>query len=175
MEELSILYRSLSIWNYYSSQLLGSYGVQIARLYTSEVTAVCSTSKVSTARSLGAKHVIDYTKEDFAKNVQTYHVIFDAVGRKKTSYSRCKNSLSKNGTFVTTDLESVFSKRMWNTRVKSFLAPVTTEKLDFPRDNIEAGKIKSIIDRTYPLGQIADAHRYYEEGDPKGKIAVTVV
>lgn len=160
---------------YGASGGVGSYAVQIARLYTGEVTAVCSTSKVSTARSLGAKDVIDYRKEDFTKNVQTYHVIFDAVGRKNTSYSKCKNSLSKNGIFVTTDLETVFFKRMWNRRVKSFLAPVTTEQLDFLRDNIEAGKIKSIIDKTYPLSQVADAHRYYEEGHPKGKIVITVV
>lgn len=160
---------------YGASGGVGSYAVQIARLYTSEVTAVCSTSKASTARSLGAKNVIDYTKEDFTKNAQTYDVIFDAVGRKKTSYSKCKNSLSKNGIFVTTDLQAVFFRRMWNRRVKSFLAPVTTEKLDFLRDSIEAGKIKSIIDKTYPLSQIADAHKHYEEGHPKGKIAITVV
>jgi len=159
---------------YGASGGVGSYAVQIARLYTTEVTAVCSTNKVSTAQSLGANSVIDYTKEDFTENGQTYDVIFDAVGRKKISYSNCKNSLGENGIFVTTDLESVFFKRILNKRVKSYLAPVTTEKLDFLRDNIETGKIKSVIDKTFPLSQTAEAHRYYEEGHPKGKIVITM-
>jgi len=159
---------------YGASGGVGSYAIQIARLYTNDVTAVCSTNKVSMAQSLGAKSVIDYTKEDFTKNGQTYDVIFDAVGRKKTSYSNCKNSLSKKGIFVTTDLESVFFKRIWNRRVKSGFASVTTEKLCFLRENIEAGKIKSVIDKTFPLNQTAKAHKYYEEGHPKGKIVVTM-
>jgi NADPH:quinone reductase-like Zn-dependent oxidoreductase len=160
---------------YGASGGVGSYAVQIARLYTNEVTAVCSTNKVELARSLGAKSVIDYKKEDFTKNGQTYDVIFDAVGRKKTSYSKCKNSLNENGTFVTTDLESVFFKRIWNRRVKSGFGSVTTEKLDFLRKNIEEGKIKSVIDKTFPLNQTAKAHRFYEEGHPKGKIVINIV
>ena len=160
---------------YGASGGVGSYAVQIARLYTTEVTAVCSTSKVELARSLGAKNVIDYKNEDFTKNGQTYDVIFDAVGRKKTSYSKCKNSLNKNGIFVTTDLESVFFKRIWNRRVKSGFGSVNTEKLDFLRDNIEAGKIKSVIDKTYPLSQMVEAHRFYEEGHLKGKIVIKIL
>jgi len=159
---------------YGASGGVGSYAIQIARLYTTEVTAVCSTSKVSMARSLGANSVIDYTKEDFTKNGQTYDVIFDAVGRKKISYSDCKNSLDENGIFVTTDLESVFFKRIFNKRVKSYLAPVTTNNLDFLRDNIEAGKIKSVIDITFPLSQTAEAHKFYEEGHVQGKVVITV-
>ncbi|MFC2062423.1 NAD(P)-dependent alcohol dehydrogenase [Chloroflexota bacterium] len=159
---------------YGASGGVGSYAIQIARLYTTEVTAVCSTNKVSMAQSLGANSVIDYTKEDFTKNGQTYDVIFDAVGRKIISYSNCKNSLDENGIFITTDLESVFFKRILNKRVKSYLAPITTEKLDFLRDNIEAGKIKSVIDKTFTLSQTAEAHRYYEEGHPKGKVVITV-
>ncbi|MFC1864713.1 NAD(P)-dependent alcohol dehydrogenase [Chloroflexota bacterium] len=159
---------------YGASGGVGSYAVQIARLYTTEVTAVCSTNKVSMAQSLGANSVIDYTKEDFTQNGQTYDIIFDAVGRKKISYSNCKNSLDENGIFVTTDLESVFFKRILNKRVKSYLAPVTTEKLDFLRENIEAGKIKSVIDKTFPLSQAAEAHRYYENGHTKGKLVITM-
>ena len=159
---------------YGASGGVGSYAVQIARLYTAEVTAVCSTNKVSMAQSLGANSVIDYTKEDFTQNGQTYDVIFDAVGRKNISYSNCKDSLDENGIFVTTDLESVFFTRILNKRVKSYLAPITTEKLDFLRENIEAGKIKSIIDKTFPLSQTAEAHRYYEEGHPKGKVVITL-
>jgi len=126
------------------------------------------------AQSLGANSVIDYTREDFTKNGQTYDVIFDAVGRKKISYSNCKDSLDENGIFVTTDLESVFFRRILNKRVKSYMASVTTEKLDFLRDSIEAGKIKSAIDKTFPLSQTAEAHRYYEEGHVKGKVVITI-
>ncbi|MFC2022716.1 NAD(P)-dependent alcohol dehydrogenase [Chloroflexota bacterium] len=159
---------------YGASRGVGSYAIQIARLYTTEVNAVCSTNKVSMAQSLGANSVIDYTKEDFTKNGVTYDVILDAVGREKVSYSNCKNSLNENGIFITTDLESVFFKRILNIRVKSYMATVTTEKLDFLRDNIEAGKIKSVIDKTFPLSQTAEAHRYYEEGHTKGKVAITL-
>lgn len=159
---------------YGASGGVGSYALQVARLYTNDVTAVCSTNKISNAKSLGAKSVIDYIKEDFTKNGQTYDVIFDAVGRKKTSYKKCKNSLSKNGIFVTTDLESVFFRRIWDKKVKSGWGATNAEKLDFLRENIEAGRIKSVIDKTFPLNQTADAHRYYEEGHPKGKIVIAI-
>ena len=160
---------------YGASGGVGSYAIQIAKLFTDDVTAVCSTNKISNAKSLGAKSVIDYTKEDFTKNGQTYDVIFDAVGRKKTSYKKCKNSLSKNGTFVTTDLESVFFRRIWDKKVKTGFGATNTEKLDFLRENIEAGKIKSVIDKSFPLNQTANAHKYYEEGHPKGKIVITAI
>ncbi|GAG67172.1 unnamed protein product [marine sediment metagenome] len=154
---------------------VGSFAVQIARTFTTEVTGVCSTSTLSMVESLGAKAVIDYTKEDFTKNGQTYDIIFDAVGRKVTSYSKCKNSLTENGIFVTVDLQPVIFKYMLNNKVKGYLANVDTEKLDYLRDLIEAGKIKSTIDKVYPLSQIADAHRYYEEGHTKGKVIISVV
>jgi NADPH:quinone reductase-like Zn-dependent oxidoreductase len=160
---------------YGASGGVGSYAIQIARLFTSDITAVCSTDKVDSAQSLGATTVIDYTKEDFTKNGQTYDVLFDAVGRKKITYPMCKNSLTKKGIFVTTDLESVVFKYLFNKRVKSYLAPVTSEKLDFLRDNIEAGKIKSVIDKEFPLSQTAEAHRAYEQGHLIGKIAITVI
>jgi NADPH2:quinone reductase len=159
---------------YGASGGVGSYAVQIARLYTNEVTAVCSTNKVKLARALGAKYMIDYTKEDFTKNGQTYDIIFDAVGRKKTSYAKCKNSLNQKGIFVTTDLQSVFFKRIWNRRAKSGFGAVNAEKLEFLKANIETGKIKSVIDKTYPLSQTADAHRHYEEGHLKGKIVISL-
>ena len=164
-----------SVLIYGASGGVGSYAIQFAKLYTTEVTAVCSTSKAELAQSLGAKHVIDYKKEDFTKNGQTYDFIFDAVGRKKTSYSKCKNSLGKRGIFTTTDLEPVFFKRIFNRRVKSGLAPVSTEKLDFIREKIEAGKIKTVIDKIYPLEQMVEAHTKYEEGHLKGKIVVSIM
>jgi len=153
---------------------VGTFAVQIARTFTTEVTGVCSTSAISMVKSLGANAVIDYTKEDFTKNGQTYDIIFDAVGRKVTSYSKCKNSLTENGIFVTVDLESVFFKYMFNKNVRGYLGNVGTKNLDYLRDLIEAGKIKSVVDKIFPLSQIAEAHKYYEEGHPKGKIVITL-
>jgi len=160
---------------YGASGGVGTFAIQVARLFTKEVTAVCSTDKVKTAKSLGATSVIDYTKEDFTKNGQTYDVIFDAVGRKKITYSQCKKSISKKGIFVTTDTESVLFRYMFNKRVKSFMAAITSERLDFLREQIEAGKIKSIVEKTFPLSQVAEAHRYYEKGHLKGKVVISVV
>lgn len=159
---------------YGASGGVGSFAIQIARLFTPEVTAVCSTDKANNAKSLGAKYAIDYTKEDFTKNGQSYDIIFDAVGRKKISYDICKNSLSKDGVFVTVDLESVVFKQMVNRRIKSYLASVTTEKLDYLREQIEAGKIKSVIEKVFPLSQTAEAHKYYEKGHLKGKIVISL-
>ena len=160
---------------YGASGGVGTYAIQIAKLFTTEVTAVCSTDKIINAKELGAKEVIDYTKEDFTKNGQVYDIIFDAVGRKKMTYSACKKSLTNKGIYVTVDLEAVLFKYMFNKRVIGFLAPVTTEILDFLRENIEAGKIKSIVEKTFPLEQTVDAHRYYEEGHLKGKVIIKVI
>jgi len=126
-------------------------------------------------KSLGAKEVIDYTEEDFTKNGQKYDIIFDAVGRKVTSQSKYKNSLSKNGVFVTTDAQSVLFKYMLNKKVIGYKASVDTEKLDYFRELIESGKIKSVIDKVYPLNQVAEAHRDYEKGHTKGKIVISVI
>ncbi len=153
---------------------VGTYAMQIANTYTTEVTGVCSTSAVSLVESLGANAVIDYTKEDFTKNGQTYDVVFDAVGRGVTSYSKCKNSLTKNGIFVTVDFQSVMFKYMLNKNVKGYMGNVNAEKLDYLRDLIEAEKVKSVVDKVYPLSQIAEAHKYYEEGHPKGKVAISL-
>ena len=159
---------------YGASGGVGTFAIQIARLFTSDVTAVCSTDKISNAQSLGASEVIDYTKEDFTQNNQVYDIIFDAVGRRKMSYSKCKNSLSENGIFITVDLETVVFKQIRNKRIKSYLASVSTENLDFLREQIEAGKIKSIVEKVFPLEQLADAHRYYEKGHLKGKVVIKV-
>ena len=154
---------------------VGSYALQIARTFTTEVTGVCSTDAVSMVESLGANAVIDYTKEDFTKNGQTYDIIFDAVGRKVTSYPKCKNSLNENGVFVTVDFQSVMFKYVLNKRVRGYMGNVVTEKLDYLRDLIEEGKVKSIVDKVYPLSQIAEAHRHYEEGHPKGKVVISLL
>jgi len=153
---------------------VGTYAVQIAKTFTTEVTGVCGPDAVDMVKSLGAKAVIDYKKEDFTKNGQTYDIIFDAVGRNVTSYSKCKNSLTEDGIFVTVDPQSTMFRYMLNKKVRGYMGGVNGEKLDSLREIIEAGKVKSVVDKVYPLSQMVEAHRYYESGQKKGKIGISV-
>jgi len=157
---------------------IGQFAVQLAKYFGVEVTGVCSTTKLELVKSLGADKVIDYTKEDFTKSGQTYDIIFDTVG--KTSFSRCKSSLKQNGRY----LLAVFGMRqlvqMLRTSIigsKKVICALATQKkedLIFLKELIEAGKIKSVIDRRYPLEQIAEAHRYVETGHKKGNVVITL-
>jgi NADPH:quinone reductase-like Zn-dependent oxidoreductase len=162
-----------------ASGSVGTYAVQLAKYYGAEVTGVCSTTNLELVKSLGADKVIDYTKEDFTKSGQTYDVIMDAVG--KSSLSRCKSSLTQRGTYVSAGMPmSYVIKGLWlsMTSSKKLIGGIAfpkTENLIFIKELIEAGKLKPVIDRTYPLEQMAEAHRYVDKGHKKGNVVITVV
>jgi len=157
---------------------IGTFAIQLARYFGAEVTGVDSTGKLDMLRSIGADQVIDYTQEDFTKSGQTYDVIFDVVG--KSSFSRSVRSLKQNGRYLLANPGlSLIVRGPWTSMISSKkvifgLTSPRTEDLIFLKELIEAGKIKSVIDRHYPLEQTAEAHRYVETGHKKGNVVITV-
>jgi len=155
---------------------IGSLAVQLAKYFGAKVTGVCSTPRLEYVKSLGADKVIDYTKEDFTKNGERYDVIFDILG--KSSFSRCKSSLTQNGRYLLASFKMRHLVQMLRTfGSKKVICAFASEKvkdLVFLKELAEAGKIKSVIDRCYPLEQTAEAHRYVEKGHKKGNIVITV-
>jgi len=142
---------------YGASGSVGTFAVQLARHhFGAEVTGVCSTANIALVKSLGADQVIDYTQEDVAQNGQVYDVVFDAVG--KLSSSQKDNLLKENGIFLT--VQSTTKEESENL--------VTLKNL------VETGKIKAVIDKRFPLEQVAEAHRYVESGRKKGNVVITV-
>jgi NADPH:quinone reductase-like Zn-dependent oxidoreductase len=142
---------------YGASGSVGTYAVQLAKCFGARVTGVCSGKNLDIVRSIGADEVIDYTREDFTKNGETYDIIFDAV--RKLKRSRCRRSLGKDGTFLST----------------LALTRESNDDLNFLKELAEAGKLRPIIDRTYPLDGVVEAHRYVDEGHKRGNVVIAVV
>jgi len=143
---------------YGASGAIGTIAVQLARFFGATVTAVCSTTNVKLVKSLGADTVIDYTKEDFTTKGERYDFIFNAVGKRKAQL-QCENALASNGKHITVD-DGIPKPQLGD--------------LIFLKELVEAGKIKPVIDRSYPLEQIAEAHRYVEKGHKRGNVVITV-
>ena len=173
-----------SVLIYGASGSVGAAAVQLARYWRAKVTGVCSAANLEWVKLLGADQVIDYTREDFTENGKTYDIIFDTVGA--LSYSACKNSLTEKGVYLTTVpapavlLQALWSAKRGGKKVKfaaTGLRPASEKIKDlvFLTELMEAGEIKPVIDRCYPLEQIAKAHRYVQQGHKKGNVVVTVV
>lgn len=163
---------------YGASGAIGTAGVQLARYYDADVTAVCSTKNLELVKSLGADRVIDYTQEDFTKNGQTYHVIFDAVG--KHSFKRSRDSLEPGGVYLPTDGAENLVLALWPSRARDkrvvFQIPPRQTKQDvlFLKELVEAGKFRPVIDRCYPLEDVIEATRYVETERKTGNVVLTV-
>jgi NADPH:quinone reductase-like Zn-dependent oxidoreductase len=163
---------------YGASGAIGTAGVQLARYFDADVTAVCNTKNLELVRSLGADRVIDYTKEDFTKNGQKYDVIFDAVG--KHSFKRSKGSLEPGGLYLPTDGFENLVLALWTPRFGGkkvvFQIPPRQTKQDvlLLKELIEAGKFRPVIDRTYPLEDVVEATRYVETEQKTGNVVLTI-
>lgn len=162
-----------------ASGCTGVYAVQLAKFYEAEVTGVCSTANVELVKSLGADKVIDYTQEDFTQNGETYDVIFDMVAG-KASFACYKGSLKPNGLYLAgAGGLKEFAQMAWTAltggkKVIAGEAPDRKEDLVFLKGLLEAGKLKPVIDRRYPLEKTAEAHRYADTGHKKGSVVITV-
>lgn len=160
---------------------IGHFAVQLARYFETEVTAVCSTSNMAWVKGLGAHHVIDYTREDFAQNGKRYDVILDASAAR--TYLGCRRSLTETGFYMTENptkpgfqlVQVLLSSLVKDKKLKGpGLTEGGGENLECIRELLEAGKIKPVIERTYSLAQIAEAHRHVENGHTKGKVVIEV-
>jgi NADPH:quinone reductase-like Zn-dependent oxidoreductase len=165
---------------------VGTFAVQLAKSFGADVTGVCSTRNVELVRSLGADHVVDYLHEDFIEDGRKYDLIFQLAGTR--SPSDCRRALTSEGTLVVSSGES---KGRWlgpmdrmikaavltpfvSQKLGSFLAKANKDDLELLKELVEAGTVKPVIDRTYPLSDVPDAIRYLEEGHARGKVVITL-
>lgn len=163
---------------YGASGAVGTAAVQLAKYFGAEVTGVCSTSNVEMVRSLGADKVIDYTKEDFTMNGESYDVIFETVN--KLSFSNSIRSLKKHGTLIlgasgfSQMLQGLWSSMTSSRKVISGMISQKADDIIFLKELIEKGNFKPVVDRSYPLESIVEAHRYVEQEHKKGSVAITL-
>ena len=168
---------------YGASGSIGTSAVQLAKYFGAEVTGVCSTTNLELAKSLGADKVIDYTKEDSSKSGETYDIIFDTVG--KSSFSRMKRSLKQGGIYLTpVPTLAILLQMLWTSKIGSKRAMIAftglrpssdkANDLVFLKELIETGKIRPVIDRSYPFDRIAEAHSYVDKGHKKGNVVITM-
>ncbi|WP_340818232.1 NAD(P)-dependent alcohol dehydrogenase [Methanolobus sp. WCC4] len=163
-----------------ASGSIGTAGVQLAKHYGAEVTAVCSTENMKLVKELGADRVIDYTKEDFTKDNLDYEVVFDAVG--KSSFLRCRDILKPGGIYFSTELGfmaqnpflDILTSVIGNKRAMFPLPKYTKEDVLFFKGLLEKGYLKAVIDRKYSLEQIVEACRYVETGHKKGNVVIII-
>jgi NADPH:quinone reductase-like Zn-dependent oxidoreductase len=158
---------------------IGSMAVQLAKYFGAEVTGVCGTSRLEFVKSLGADKVIDYTKEDFTQNGETYDLIFDILGR--SSFSKLKRSLKPNGIYLLASFKmKALLDMLWTSltgskqKVICTFANETTESLEFVKKLVEEGKVKAIVDKSFPMEQAAEAHRYVEGGHKQGNVVIAI-
>ncbi len=174
--------RRQNVLIYGASGSVGTAAVQLAKYFETHVTGVCSTANLEWVKALGADEVIDYTRNDFTKNGKTYDIIYDTVG--KRTFSECKSALADHGIYLTTFpspavLFQALSPAKSGRRIGFIAAglrsaPKKVKDLIFLTGLIEAGKLKAVIDRCYPLEQTAEAHRYVETGHKKGNVIITI-
>ena len=162
---------------YGASGSCGTAAVQLGRHLAAHVTAVCNTKNVELVRSLGADEVIDYTKDDFAKNGETYDVILDAVG--KQSFFHSRSSLRPGGSYVATDRMINVALLLWTRwfgkrKVVFGMPRLTKENVQFVKELVETGRYRAVVDRTYPLEDVVEAARYVESWQKTGNVVLTV-
>ncbi len=158
---------------------IGSHALQLAKSnFGAEVTGVCGTPRLEFVKSLGADQVIDYTKEDFTQNSETYDLVFDVLG--KSSFSQAKHSLKQNGRLLYASfklkqlLQMLWTSIFGGKKVLCVISPEKVEDLKFIKELVEAGKIKAILDKSFPLERAAEAHKYVETGEKTGHVVIKV-
>lgn len=160
---------------YGASGSVGTFAVQLAKYFSAEVTGICSGKNMKLVQSIGASQTIDYTKEDFTKNGQTYDVIFDAVG--KTTFSKCKNSLKTNGKYLTVEwpiFQSFWTAITGKKKIIFGMAPHRAEDLIYLKELVETGKLNPVIDKVFPLEEAIAAYTYVDKGHKVGNVVIMI-